>query len=405
MSAMAQDSPYGSVITVNNPKVEDPWSSYPGGNPLPIVLNKNITFPSAAAYVTDDPHWHPTTVNQFSLSVQRQFGQDWLLTVNYIGNTISHLINEQQINPAVFLGTAPCTLNTVNGPVFYPVCSTTANTNQRRVLYMKNQAQGQYYGIISTAYADGTGNYNAMYLQVQKRLSRGTTILANYTWSHCISDLWNGNPGNTGMSAVTPGNRRLDRGACDDAGVQSTDQRHVFNLSAVAQVPAFSNNMLRLFASGWQFSPILKIKSGPYFTVNVGTDNLLNGEGGGNQRPNQVPGVSPYLDNKSVDGWLNPKAFVIPPMGTMGNVPRNSVQAPGVIQLDLSVSRTFRIAERKSIQVRAESFNLPNHLNPGLPIAAVNQGTFGKIQTDISGTSGLSAGDPRILQFALKYVF
>ena len=406
MSAMAQDSPYGSVIPVNNPKVDDPWASYPGGNPLPIVLNKDVTFPTFASYVTYNPHWHPTTVNQFSLSVQRQFGQDWLLTVNYIGNTISHLINEQQINPAVFLGTQPCTLNTVNGPVNYPTCSTTANTNQRRVLSLRNPAQGQYYGIISTSYADGTGNYNGMYVQIQKRLSRGTTVLANYTWSHCISDLWNGNPGNNGVSNATPGPRSLDRGPCDDSGIQSTDQRHVFNLSAVAQVPAFSNNTLRLVASGWQFSPILKAKSGPYATVNVGTDNLLNGEVGTYQRPNLVPGVSPYL-NQGVDGWLNPKAFANPPLGTMGNLPRNSVQAPGMVQLDLSISRTFRIAEGKSIQLRGESFNLPNHLNPAVtaPVLALNQGTFGKIQSDISGTSGLSSGDPRIIQFALKYVF
>src|SRR5437588_3579896 len=337
MSAMAQDSPYGSVITIPNPRMEDPWGTYPGGNPLPIVLNKNVTFPTFASYVTYYPHWHPTTVNQFSLSVQRQFGQDWLLTVNYVGNTISHLINEQQINPAVFLGTAPCTLNTVNGPTFYPVCSTTANTNQRRVLNMRNPAQGQYYGIISTSYSDGKGNYNGMYVQIQKRLSRGTTVLANYTWSHCISDLWNGNPGNNGVSNATPGDRRFDRGPCDDSGIQSTDQRHVFNLSAVAQVPAFSNNTLRMVASGWQFSPILKVKSGPYATVNVGTDNLLNGEVSTYQRPNLVPGVSPYL-NKGVDGWLNPKAFAIPALGTMGNVPRNSVHAPGVGQLELSIS-------------------------------------------------------------------
>jgi len=405
MSAMAQDTPYGSVITVNNPKESDPWSTYPGGNPLPINLTRNITFPQGASYVTDDPHWYPTTVNNFSLSVQRQFGQDWLLTVNYIGNTISHLINEGQINPAVFLGTGPCTLNTVNGPTSYPVCSTTANTNQRRVLYMKNPAQGQYYGIISTAYSDGTGNYNAMYLQIQKRLSRGTTILANYTWSHCISDLWNGNPGNTSQSNATPGPRYLDRGACDDSGNQATDQRHVLNLSAVGQVPSFSNNTARLIASGWQFSPILKIKSGAYFTPNLGTDNALNGETSGYQRPNLIPGVNPYMDHKSVDGWLNPKAFAAPPPGTLGNLPRNSLQAPGLVQLDLAISRTFRIREGKSIQVRGEAFNVPNHLNPGLPIAGLNSGTFGKILADVSGTSGLSSGDPRILQFALKYVF
>jgi hypothetical protein len=405
MSALAQDAPYGSVITVNNPRLEDPWAGYQGGNPLPIVLNKNITFPTFASYVTYNPHWHPTTVNQFSLSVQRQFGRDWLLTLNYIGNTITHLINEEQINPAVFQGTGPCTLTTVTGPTSFATCSTTANTNQRRVLYMRNPALGQYYGIISTSYDDGTGNYNGMYLQIQKRLSRGTTVLANYTWSHCISDLWIGNPGNNGVSSVTPGDRHLDRGACDDTGAQATDQRHVFNLSAVAQVPAFSNRVLQLMAGGWQFSPILKIKSGPYQTISLGTDNLLNGEGGGNQRPNWVPGVSPYLDHRSVDGWFNPKAFVAPPPGTLGNVPRSALQAPGMVQLDLSISRTFRIAEGKSIQLRGESFNLPNHLNAGLPIAAINQGTFGKIQSDISGTSGLSSGDPRIIQFALKYVF
>jgi hypothetical protein len=269
---------------------------------------------------------------------------------------------------------------------------------------MRNPSQGQYYGIISTSYDDGTGNYNGMYLQIQKRLSRGTTVLANYTWSHCISDLWNGNPGNTGTSNATPGPRSLDRGPCDDSGLQSTDQRQVFNLSAVGQVPAFSNNILRIFASNWQFSPILKVKSGPYFTVNLGTDNLLNGETGGYQRPNLVPGVSPYL-NKGVDGWLNPKAFALPSPGVLGNLSRNSMQGPGMVQLDLSISRTFRIAEGKSIQLRGESFNLPNHLNPGLPIAAINQGTFGKIQSDISGTSGLSSGDPRIIQFALKYIF
>ena len=79
-----------------------------------------------------------------------------------------------------------------NDPTSGRQCSTTGNTNQRRVLNLKNPALGQYYGIISTGYSDGTGNYNAMYVQIQKRLSRGTTVLANYTWSHCISDLWNG---------------------------------------------------------------------------------------------------------------------------------------------------------------------------------------------------------------------
>ena len=69
------------------------------------------------------------------------------------------------------------------------------------------------------------------------------------------------------------------------------------------------------------------------------------------------------------------------------------------------MSRTFAIREGKTLQLRAEAFNLPNHLNPGIPVAALNNGSFGKIQSDISGTSGLTAGNSRVIQFALKMLF
>ncbi len=83
-------------------------------------------------------------VNQWNLSLQRQLGTDWLLTANYVGSSTIHLMTGNELNPAVFLGLGPCTLNGVN----YPVCSTTANTNQRRRLYLQNPTQGQYYGSI-----------------------------------------------------------------------------------------------------------------------------------------------------------------------------------------------------------------------------------------------------------------
>jgi len=162
---------------------------------------------------------------------------------------------------------------------------------------------------------------------------------------------------------------------------------------------------LALFASDWQLSPILKMKSGTYFTVNLGVDTALNGEGGANQRPNLKPGVDVYLKDKGVDGWLNREAFEAPAPGTLGNLGRNSVVGPSSIQMDLALSRTFSIREGQTVQLRAEAFNLPNHLNPSNPVSALNSGSFGKIQSDISGTSGLSPGNQRIMQFALKYVF
>jgi len=409
MSAMAQDAPFGSVITVPNVKMTDPWATYPGGNPLPIPLTADIKFLPFQSYVTDNLHWKPSWVNQFNLSIQRQFGSDWLFTISYIGNTTSHLITAGQINPAIYFPGSPVNgVCTAQGYVLQTTgatCSTTANTNQRRLLYLQNPREGQYYGIVSTTDDGGTASYNGLYLQVQKRLSRGISIQSSYTWSHCISDLWTGNPGNNGVSAITPGNRRSDRGQCDSTGTQSTDLRHSFNLSVVAQTPKFANATLRKIASEWQFSPILKMRPGYYFTVNLGQDIALNGEGSVNQRPNLVPGISPYADKKTADHWLNPAAFAVPATGSLGTLSRNALQGPGMFQLDMAVSRTFPAGEGKSIQLRGEAFDLPNHLNLSNPVLALNSGVFGKIQSDISGTSGLSMGDPRIMQFAIKYIF
>jgi hypothetical protein len=70
----------------------------------------------------------------------------------------------------------------------------------------------------------------------------------------------------------------------------------------------------------------------------------------------------------------------------------------------MAVSRTFRIREKKTLQLRAESFNLPNHVNFSTPVATLNSGNFGQITSDIAGPSG-QAGDPRIIQLAAKFVF
>ena len=174
MSAEAQDTPYGTTITQTNVPMANPWASYPGGNPVPINLSPSLQFPQFASYVNYNPDWKPTWVNQFNLSVQRQFGNDWLLTVNYVGNTVSHLTTAGEINPAQYLGSGPCTLK--NG-VAYTNCTTTANQNFRRVFYNLNPSQGQYYGIMAISDNGGTESYNGMYVQAQKRLSKGVSVI------------------------------------------------------------------------------------------------------------------------------------------------------------------------------------------------------------------------------------
>jgi hypothetical protein len=238
-----------------------------------------------------------------------------------------------------------------------------------------------------------------------------------------LCDEWNGQPGDNETSSVTPNNRRSDRSNCAP-NLVSSDRRHLFNLSVVAQTPKFSNRALRLVASDWQISPILKLTSAQYFTVVLGTDVALNGEG--NQRPNLTSGASLYASSqacspapciqwlKATSGGAGVKgAFVTPATGTLGNLGIGNIAGPGVFQLDLALHRTFTIHEGQTVQLRTDVFHLPNHLNPEVPgygamgtgSAAMNSGNFGQITRDISGTSGLSSGDDRVVQFALKFVF
>jgi hypothetical protein len=393
LSSFGQDPPIGNVVTLQNVNLSNPWASYPGGNPLPITLSRDMTFPTFGAYITYPPDWKPLWVNQWNLSLQRQIGNDWLVTANYLGNNTFHLVTEDQLNPAVYSGPS----------------STLGNTNQRRPLYLQNPSQGQFYGIISQGAPYGTGSYHALYLSAQKRLSHGVNVLANYTWSHCISDEWNGQPGNNGVSSVTPGNRKNDRSNCSP-NIITSDQRQVFNLSLVYQTPKFSGRAARLLASDWQVAPILNIKSAQYYTVTLGQDVALNGETA-QQRPSLVSGVNPY-DTSSVPcpgtfcvPWNNRAAFSMPATGTLGNLGIGNMKGPGVFQLDVALSRMFRIREKQTLQLRGEAFNLPNHVNLAVPASLLNGGTFGTINSDISGTSGLSAGDFRVVQFALKYIF
>ena len=388
--------PFGDNISLANVSLSNPWSAYPGGNPFPLPSGPNAIFPLAGAYRTDPFNTRPTYLNQWNFSLQRQFGSSWLLTANYIGNNTVHLVSAAQVNPAVFLGLGACTIQGPNGPVSYPVCSTTGNTNQRRLLYLQNPGQGQYYAGVNQLDDGGTANYNGLLISAQKRLNKGVSALANYTWSHCISDVWEYQVG-TANAVNLPGNRRAYRGNCSTG-----DLRQLFNLSVVAQTPEFSNRALRMLASNWQVSPIMKIKSSQFITVtNGGADTALTGQ------PTQTPNLvgNPYPSGQNVNNWLNPAAFASPAAGSYGNLGLNDVKGPGVFQFDMALTRMFRIREKQTLQFRAEAFNLPNHLNPAVPVSTTNSGAFGRIQADISGTSGLSAGDPRIIQFALKYLF
>ena len=106
--------------------------------------------------------------------------------------------------------------------------------------------------------------------------------------------------------------------------------------------------------------------------------------------------ASIYPENQTISQWVNRAAFQNPGAGNYGNVGASTVQLPGTWKFDMALSRIFSFRESQRLEVRAEAFNILNHANFGAPNLALTNQTFGRI---------LSASDPRIMQFALKYVF
>jgi hypothetical protein len=379
--------PWTNSVDVLPPySFDDPWRGFPGGNPFPVKpLTKDAPFvPYGNYFMTPEDNNKATQVHSWNLAVQRQISADWLVSASYLGSQTAHLWGSRELNPAIYIPGGPCTLSGVT----YNPCSSTMSTNARRRLSVQYpNIKGMPIGFMSYREPGGTQSYNALLLSVQRRAASGVTVGSNYTWSRCIGDgSTAGSGGTPGTTFSDPNNRRFDRGNCD------ADRRQIFNMTAVAQTPSFGNVALRRVASGWRLSGIYRYSTGSFLSVSSGLDRALSGVGG--QRANQIL-VDPYGD-KSLTNYLNPRAFAQPATGTLGNVGSRSVEGPGTWQFDLSLSRIFGLGESQRIEARAEAYNLTNSLRPGNPATSISGNTFGQIT---------SALDPRILQFALKYIF
>jgi Carboxypeptidase regulatory-like domain len=377
------EPPWASLISLSDPNggFANPYAAYPGGDPfpLPIPPTSNATFTSAAQYVNLPLHIKPTYFQEWNMSVQQQFGPNWLLTLNYIGNQGTHLWVTYQADPAVYI---PGKCGSAN-------CSTVGNTNSRRVLNQLDPVAGAGFSGVTTFNDAGTSSYHGMLVSLNRRLEHNLSLLMNYTWSHCINE-GDPSPEITG-SYQNPYDLGADRGNC------TSDVRQIYNVSLVASTPHFTGNFLtRDVLADWRLSAIISGHSGSWFSPATGNDSSLTGVG--SDRPN-VKG-NPNQTHRTLTQWFNKSLYSANLPGTYGNAGRNSLLGPGGYQADLAVFRDFPFQlfdKPQLLEVRVEAFNATNHAEFSNPSNTFTSSQFGKIL----GT----ANNARIMQISAKYVF
>jgi hypothetical protein len=263
--------------------------------------------------------------------------------------------------------------------------ATTGNTDVRRLYASANLGQ------VDSQVQDRRSNYNSMQLALIKRYSHGFTITSNYTLSKVEGDFGD---------ELIPYNLPQDQSLL--WGPLNQDHRHRFTTSWVWDIPGFNEGPMRFILGGWQWTGVMQYQTGRPYTVTSGTDNSLDGIGNDRAKLTGAPIEPPDTLTCAAPCkfWFNPAAFAVNDLRTFGNVGRGAYYGPSLHNWDMGLFKNFRINTDMNVQFRAEFFNIFNQVNFDIPQTNRTSSTFGQItRTDPS------FGDPRILQFGLKFVF
>jgi hypothetical protein len=365
----AVNQPFVIRKTVFNPfSLTDPYRGQE--DPFPYIYTpQSARFSLPMSLVTvSAPEVHLPYVHHLSLSVEKSLPANIVLKAGYSGKLAHNLLRMNQKNPSVYI----------------PGRSTVANTDSRRLIL-----PGLYSSLREVA-GNSNSAYHALQLSLNRRLSRGVTVMAAYTFSKYL-DYYSAT--NLGQFPQDPFNMRADRSRSDE------DRTQIFSSSFYYEIPAWraQKGLVGKALGGWTLSGLIGALSGAPVNILSGVDNSLTGVGW--DRPDLVGNPSrDHTDrNDAIQQFFNTAAFVANPPGRYGNTGRNVLYGPSQTTTDLSLVKSFPISDRLGkLQFRSEFFNAWNRVNLGQPVPQLNNRSFGHIQT---------SGDPRILQFALRYLF
>jgi len=269
-------------------------------------------------------------------------------------------------------------------------------------------------GTIYTFRSNTFSNYHSLQVHLEKRASHGLQFEVSYTYSHALDDA-----SSASLGSLNNGDFRDQRFPQLEYGNSDVDVRHHVVVGYTYELPfgkgkAFGGNAsgpLNQLVGGWQVAGITSASTGNWFTVSDPFVNSSNTDCGGAvafncARPNVIgnPNGKPCVSGT----FYNTCAFAsdLAP-GTYGDEGRNVVRGPGYQDWDLSIFKGFPVREQMRVEFRADFFNIWNHTN-FLTGPVGSDGQFEPVAVEL-GTAQMgfpqSARDPRLIQFALKFLF
>jgi hypothetical protein len=324
-------------------------------------VNQEINFPSAFSTQLSLLRGRPnirtfqydldqTTMYRFSLTFQRQFWTDWVITADYTGSRGRHLWQQSLPNINKWQGWPAQPASSIEK--FFPAGSTPINPA---------------FGEIRLQYSNGRIFYNGGSIAIQRRPRSGLLIGAAFTYSKAVDD----------GSGVTSGGEEFPqefRGiyAWDlslKRGLAAYDSRKVFTASFAYDLPWGKD--LRgagaVLLKGWQINGVVTYMDGYPLSVEELSDAQVARIGDDeNLRPDLVPGGNNNPVTGNPDRWYDISQFTPARIGFFGNLGRNTVISPNLATVDLSVFKNVGVRVGR-LQFRVETFNLFNRSNFGTP--------------------------------------
>jgi hypothetical protein len=355
------------------PRIDNAIDQFPNLAPV----SGSAVFSPLATFV-NTPSDAKTPYSQlYSLSFQREVHGNYIIEVGYTGSRSIDQVNQLQANPGILTAAQAATVAATGNPNSIPT------VQQRRVL----PQFGSRVLIDTTAQA----TYNAGFVSVNRRLSRGLQFGVAYTFSKLLSN----NDESLGVNAITGGSPQVPQDFFNigaEKSLSAFDRRHrlVANYIYEAPTPGFAKNnrALKQMFGHWEISGITTRQSGQPFSILTGVDS--NGNGAAGDRPNFDPAgqiiLDPVTQNFRTFTTSGTPFFVprgsngLPLNFSLGNgtLGRNTYRAPGFYNTDFSFSKHLKFGEVREFILRADFLNAFNQDNYGIPVNSLNSADFGK---------------------------